>query len=249
MNIFRKYMYSDNENSILWMIPIILIYWFFIIIFNEIQYFLYSIFLGGFLILVFFKKLSKYSIQKKIVLSLTFLVIINIFVAGVFSLSPKLKIIDFKFLNPDWVEVENNKITDYKAYWVYGTRGSSYETADVSYIYNNFYTSTEEKVVHRDNYYFDFRDSDVRIKEINEYIGERVLNRDYLIMNSLKDPKVSKLFISTDWINLKYSVFYYIVVNISCVVVFPFSYFIYIIYKRKKRLNEFQKKYKETFKK
>lgn len=176
---------------------------------NPITYLLYAFLIT---VAVHFNRLKdiktdfRYVIRDfSIILSVIYLVLII-----VMSLSPFLKIQEFKISHWNWKATETKEIKAVTA-WHNGYKRMGNSYTDVSYTYkagNELYKKTESDAMKKYYPFWNFQENDERVNEFSQSVSEKIRKKDFVIFYSQKNPEKSKLFLSGDLFYFQGSLFY-----------------------------------------
>lgn len=182
---------------------------FYIFIENPVTYFLYAFIIAAafnFRNLRFIRADFRNAIRDfSVSLGIVYLVVIILM-----SLSPFLKIQEFKISHWNWKAVDAGK-TKASASWDrgYKRKGNSY--ADVYYTYpsgKTLYKKTEPEALKRYYPFWNSQAPDELVTEFSRYVSEKIRQKDFAVFYSPENPGKSKLFLSTDLFYFKGSLFY-----------------------------------------
>lgn len=176
---------------------------------NPITYLLYAFLIT---VAVHFNRLKdiktdfRYVIRDfSIILSVIYLVLII-----VMSLSPFLKIQEFKISHWHWKATETKQIRAVTA-WHNGYKRMGNSYTDVYYTYqagNELYKKTESKALEKYYPFWNFQENDERVNEFSQSVSEKIRKKDFVIFYSQKNPEKSKFFLSSDLFYFQGSLFY-----------------------------------------
>ncbi|MCT2562827.1 hypothetical protein [Chryseobacterium herbae] len=133
------------------------------------------------------------------------------------SLSPFLKILEFKWSHQDWKPV-NAQMIQPLASWDSGYRrkGNSYVNIDYEYQFNGTtYKKSETEALHKYYPFWNRKKSRELVDEFSKSVSEKIQKRDYLILINPDQPQKSKLFLSTDLFYFQGSLFYDMVTGLA----------------------------------
>ncbi|WP_131401764.1 hypothetical protein [Chryseobacterium sp. JM1] len=189
---------------------------FFVFIENPVRYFFYALLL---VIVTNFKSLRNIRTDLKktaqnllITTGLIYLVIITLL-----SLSPFLKIQEFKWSHRDWKPVNAQKIQPLTSWESgYKRKGNSYVNIDYEYQFNGTpYKNLEPEALYRYYPFWNRKKSRELVDEFSKSVSEKIQKRDYLILTNPDQPEKSKLFLSTDLFYFQGSLFYDLVTGLA----------------------------------
>ncbi|SFN13266.1 hypothetical protein SAMN05421594_1237 [Chryseobacterium oleae] len=183
---------------------------------NPVRYFLYAVLL---VIATNFKSLRNFRTDLKttarnllVTTGLIYLVLITLL-----SLSPFLKIQEFKWSHQDWKPVNAQKIQPLTS-WDNGYRrkGNSYVNIDYEYQFNGAtYKNLEPEALYKYYPFWNRKKSRELVDEFSKSVSEKIQKRDYLILSNPDQPEKSKLFLSTDLFYFRGSLFYDLVTSLA----------------------------------
>ncbi|WP_300672980.1 hypothetical protein [Soonwooa sp.] len=129
-------------------------------------------------------------------------------VSFVFSVSPALKIEEFKLMHPTW-KVKNIDSYSLVAYYARNSKGG-FPTTDIEYSYsfgNDKYEDKTKYAIKYIQYFFQFK-SNKELVAASKVITEKTMHAGkYVLFVNQKNPKESRLFLLTSWFNFRYSLF------------------------------------------
>lgn len=176
---------------------------------NPVRYFLYALFL---VIVTNFKSFRNFRMDFKKVVSNSLIAtgLVYLSLITILSLSPFLKILEFKWSHPDWKPVNTQMIQPFASWDTgYKRKGNSYVTIDYEYQFNGTtYKNSEPEALYRYYPFWNRKKSQELVNEFSKSVSEKIQKRDYLILTNSHQPEKSKLFLSTDLFYFQGSLFY-----------------------------------------
>jgi len=176
---------------------------------NPVSYFLYAFCIT---VAVSFKNLRHLKTGFRnvirdfsIILSAVYLVLIT-----VMSLSPFLRIEEFKISHWNWKAIDAKEIKALP-FWDSGYKRMGNSYTDVSYIYQpdkTLYRKTESEALKRYYPFWNRQDRDVLINEFSKAVSEKIEKKDFVVFYNTENQEKSKLFLSTDLFCFQGSLFY-----------------------------------------
>ncbi|MBL1219748.1 hypothetical protein JET18_02805 [Chryseobacterium sp. L7] len=199
---------------------------------NPVRYFFYALFVA---ILVNFKSLRNLRIDFKNVIQ-KFSIragLIYLFLITVFSVSPFLKIQEFKASHWNWTSPDEIIIHP-TVLWDTGYRRKGNSYADVIYKYQykgTSYKNSESEILKKHYPFWNWKDRDELIPDFATAVSEKIRAKDYILLINPKQPQQSKLFLSSDFLYFQGSLFYDAVTGYAAfgVILICCIAFIYII--------------------
>lgn len=136
--------------------------------------------------------------------------IIYLLFITVLSVSPFLKIQEFKISHLNWKIVEPVLLKPYFSWDSgYKRKGNSY--ADVYYQYQykgKSYKNTESEVLKKYYPIWNRKNKDELVPEFSESVSGKIKDKDYILFIHPEQPQQSKLFLSSDVLYVQGSLFY-----------------------------------------
>lgn len=128
----------------------------------------------------------------------------------ILSLSPFLKVMEFKYSHPHWKPVNAQTIQPF-ASWDsgYKRKGNSYVNIDYEYQFNGrTYKNSEPEALYKYYPFWNRKKSRELVEEFSKSVSEKIQKREYFILTNPHQPEKSKLFLSTDLFYFQGSLFY-----------------------------------------
>lgn len=200
---------SDTFFTVLGSIAIVGGILFLVFIENPVRYFFYALLL---VIVTNFKSLRniRTDLKKTAQHLLITTGVVYVVLITVLSLSPFLKIMEFKWSHQNWKPVNAQKIQPFTSWDTgYKRKGNSYVNIDYEYQYNGTtYQNSEPEALYRYYPFWNRKKSRELVDEFSKSVSEKIQKRDYLILTNPDQPEKSKLFLSTDLFYFQGSLFY-----------------------------------------
>lgn len=183
---------------------------------NPVRYFVYAVLLVLITNFKSFRNLRtdfKKTAQNLLVTTgVVYLVLITLL-----SLSPFLKIQEFKWSHRDWKPVNVQKIQPFTSWDSgYKRKGNSYVNIDYEYQFNGTpYKNSQSEALYRYYPFWNRKKSRELVDEFSKSVSEKIQKRDYLVLANPDQPEKSKLFLSTDLFYFQGSLFYDLVTGLA----------------------------------
>lgn len=176
---------------------------------NPVRYFLYAVLL---VTATNFKSLGdlRNDLKKTAGKLLTATGVVYLALITILSLSPFLKVMEFKWSHPDWKPVNSQTIQPFTS-WDngYKRKGNSYVNIDYEYQFNGTnYKNSEPEALKKYYPFWNRKKSRELVNGFSKSVSEKIQKRDYLILTNPHQPEKSKLFLSTDLFYFQGSLFY-----------------------------------------
>ncbi|KMQ65639.1 hypothetical protein ACM46_07130 [Chryseobacterium angstadtii] len=182
---------------------------FLVFIENPVRYFFYTVLLVA---ATNFKNFRNFKIDFKKA-ARGFLIttaVIYLSLITVLSVSPFLKIMEFKWSHSDWKPVNAQTIQPFTSWDTgYKRKGNSFVNIDYEYQFSGTtYKNSESEALYQYYPFWNRETSQDLVKEFSKSVSEKIQKRDYLILTNPDQPEKSKLFLSTDLLYFQGSLFY-----------------------------------------
>lgn len=183
---------------------------------NPVRYFVYAVLL---VMVTNFKSLwnVRTDLKKTAQNLLVTTGVVYLLLITVLSLSPFLKIMEFKWSHRDWRPVNAQKIQPFTSWDSgYKRKGNSYVNIDYEYQFNGTpYKNSEPEALYKYYPFWNRKKSRELVDEFSKSVSEKIQKRDYLILTNPDQPEKSKLFLSTDLFYFQGSLFYDLVTGLA----------------------------------
>lgn len=189
---------------------------FLVFIENPVRYFFYVLFLA---VVINFKSFPNLRIDLKKVAGnfLITLCVAYLSLITLLSLSPFLKIQEFKLSHPGWKPV-SAQIIKPTALWDTGYKREGNSYVDVYYEYlsdGKLYKNSASEALYQYYPLWNRKKSHELVNEFSKSVSEKIKKKDYIIFSDPDQPEKSKLFLSTDLFYFQGSLFYNMVTGIA----------------------------------
>ncbi len=200
---------ADNFFTFLGFLCIAAFVVFCVFIENPVTYFLYAVLITGAVNLKSLKYLKNdfryVSRDFSIILSAVYLVLITIM-----SLSPFLRIQEFKLSHWNWKAIDAREIKALSS-WDSGYKRMGNSFTDVYYVYQSgikLYKKKESGALKKYYPFWNGDEKDELVREFSKSVSEKIEKKDFVIFYNQKKKEKSKLFLSKDLFYFQGSFFY-----------------------------------------
>ncbi|MCJ8152302.1 hypothetical protein MKJ01_00835 [Chryseobacterium sp. SSA4.19] len=211
--------FTDTFFTFLGFVVIAALMIFIVFIENPVTYFLYAFLITlavNFKNLKYLKSSFLYVIRK---FSITLIVVYLVLII-VMSLSPFLRIQEFKISHWNWKAIHPKEIKALPD-WDSGYKRMGNSYVDIQYEYQSggkLYKNKESEVLKKYYPFWNGTEHDKLVSEFSKSVSEKIEQKDFIAFYTPEHPQKSKFFLSTDLFYFQGSLFYNFVTSFVMVI-------------------------------